>query len=266
MKKILLYCAIFIMGQMYCQVGIGTTTPNPKSMLEVSSTSNNGMTYKGFMPPRVPNLATRDAINPGYADYGLMVFVTDDGNGKGALQIWDGDNWENITSIFVASPEVWINEFHYTNAGTDEGEFIEIAGPAGMDLSTYSIELYNGVNGHIYNPLKTLTGIIPNQFHGIGTLSFSYLPNDIQNGDPDGIALINSGIVVQFISYGGVITATNGTANGMTSTDIGVKEPGNTPVGKSLQLKGTGIQYNDFTWTSPSTASPDSINTGQTIN
>ena len=29
----------------------------------------------------------------------------------------------------------WINEFHYDNAGADTGEFIEIAGAAGIDLS-----------------------------------------------------------------------------------------------------------------------------------
>ena len=35
-------------------------------------------------------------------------------------------------------PSVFINEFHYDNTSTDEREFIEIAGPAGTDLSGYS--------------------------------------------------------------------------------------------------------------------------------
>ena len=42
------------------------------------------------------------------------------------------------------SPTVFINEIHYDNTGTDAGEFIEIAGPAGTNLSDYSIVLYNG--------------------------------------------------------------------------------------------------------------------------
>ena len=47
------------------------------------------------------------------------------------------------TSVFAAekahvsdpSPSVFINEVHYDNDGTDTGEAIEIAGPAGTDLS-----------------------------------------------------------------------------------------------------------------------------------
>lgn len=259
------------MGQMYSQVGIGTTTPNPKSMLEVSSTSDNGITYKGFMPPRVPNITKRDEINAGYVDYGLIVFVTDNGSGQGSLQIWDGDSWENIVSVDVASPEVWINEFHYENASTDVDEFIEIAGPAGLDLSEYTIELYNGQNGNIYDSV-ILSGILPNQSNGIGFAVINFPTNGIQNGAPDGIALVNNGIVLQFISYEGAFTAGPGgplgpgAANGMTSVDIEVKEQSYTPIGQSLQIKGTGVQYNDFTWTLPSTASPGNINTGQTIN
>ena len=33
------------------------------------------------------------------------------------------------------TPTVFINEIHYDNTGTDTGEFIEIAGPAGTDLT-----------------------------------------------------------------------------------------------------------------------------------
>jgi hypothetical protein len=38
----------------------------------------------------------------------------------------------------------WINEFHYDNAGTDAGEFIEIAGLAGTNLAGWQLVLYNG--------------------------------------------------------------------------------------------------------------------------
>jgi hypothetical protein len=34
----------------------------------------------------------------------------------------------------------------------------------------------------------------------------------------------------------------------MTSTDIGVAENGTEAIGLSLQLKGTGTKYSDFTW------------------
>lgn len=260
----LFFTVVLAATPVWAQVGIGTTTPSSKAMIEIASTSDGGGTYKGLMPPRVPSIAARDAINPGYADFGLMVYVVDLPNNRGVLQIWDGDSWEDITSTTLASPVAWINEFHYDNSGTDTGEFIEIAGPAGLDLSSYSIELYNGANGNTYGTTINLNGIIPNQSNGIGTLSFNISP--IQNGNPDGFALIDSGTVLYFLSYGGSFTATNGTAAGMTSVDIGVSEPANTPVGQSLQLTGTGRQYHDFSWSAPAAESPGGINAGQTIN
>lgn len=266
MKAHLLFLgSLMITMSFYSQVGIGTTTPSPAAMLEVSSRFKPTDGYKGILPPRVPNIAARDEINASYVDYGLMVFVADNGSGKGCLQIWDGESWSDIKCITLASAVAWINEFHYDNVGNDVGEFIEIAGPAGLDLSTYTIELYNGENGKQYGSTISLSGTIPNESNGIGTLSFTP-PISLQNGDPDGFALIHSGTVIQFLSYGGTITALDGTAHGRTSIDIGVKENSTTPVGYSLQLKGTGNGYNHFYWDSPSAESPGAINAGQIIN
>ena len=46
---------------------------------------------------------------------------------------------------------IFINEIHYDNNGTDAGESIEVAGPAGTDLTGWSIVLYNGSGGAVYN-------------------------------------------------------------------------------------------------------------------
>ena len=94
----------------------------------------------------------------------------------------------------------WINEFHYDNAGTDAGEFIEIAATAGTNLTGWSIVLYNGSNNQVYNT-RALSGIVADQQDGFGTISFAYPVNGIQNGNPDAIALVdNLGNVVEFIS------------------------------------------------------------------
>ena len=107
-----------------------------------------------------------------------------------------------------ANPNViWINEFHYDNAGTDEGEFIEVAGTAGLDLSNYELVLYNGSNGTSYNTMA-LAGMIDDESNGFGAVSFSYPSNGIQNGAPDGMALVENGtIVIQFLSYEGTFVA-----------------------------------------------------------
>jgi len=165
--------------------------------------------------------------------------------------------------VHAGPVSVFINEIHYDNTGTDTGEAIEIAGPAGTNLAGWSIVLYNGANGLLYDT-TALSGVIPNQQNGFGTLTLSYAVNGIQNGAPDGIALVDgSASVVQFLSYEGAFTALDGVASGMTSTDIGVAESGSVPVGQSLQLAGTGSSYEDFAW---STAGPNTfgaVNTAQ---
>lgn len=177
----------------------------------------------------------------------------------------------NVASMAPApvpgsSSTIFINEFHYDNAGTDAGEFIEVAGPGGTNLTGWRIELYNGANGLRYDN-DPLVGTIPSQQGGYGTVSISYPVNGIQNGNPDGIALINpTNTVVQFLCYGGAFNAVDGTAAGQGCTNIGVTEATTTPIGNSLQLQGTGTTYGDFTWTAtPIANTQNSPNTGQSF-
>jgi hypothetical protein len=168
-----------------------------------------------------------------------------------------------ITSLVFSQTTVFINEIHYDNEGADVNEGLEIAGPVGTDLSGWSIEKYNGNDGASYGN-EPLTGIIPDQNNGYGTLSF--LISGLQNGAPDGLALIDdAGNVIQFLSYEGTITAVGGPADGLTSEDIGVEESGSTPVGESLQLTGTGTDYENFAWANPSLASFGQVNANQSF-
>ena len=145
-----------------------------------------------------------------------------------------------------AATSVFVNEFHYDNDSTDTGEAIEIAGPAGTDLTGWSLALYNGNGGAVYDTIN-LSGIISNQQSGFGTLSFA--TPGLQNGSPDGFALVDSSnTVIQFLSYEGSFTAVGGPADGMISTDVSISEPSDTTVGYSLQLIGTGSMAEDFTW------------------
>jgi hypothetical protein len=164
-----------------------------------------------------------------------------------------------------ADTSVFINEIHYDNTGTDAGEAIEIAGPAGTDLTGWSIVLYNGSGGAVYNT-TSLSGLIPNQQNGFGTVFVTYPSNGIQNGSPDGLALVDSGsTVVQFLSYEGTFAAVGGPADGQTSTDIGVSQSGSGAVGNSLQLTGSGNIYEDFTWAPEAASTFGAVNSGQTF-
>ncbi|HEU4780239.1 MAG TPA: Ig-like domain-containing protein, partial [Steroidobacteraceae bacterium] len=150
-----------------------------------------------------------------------------------------------MLSSFAASQTVRISEIHYDNASTDTGEAIEVSAPAGTDLTGWQIVLYNGSNGATYDT-DTLTGVVPATCDERGVLVINYPSNGIQNGPPDGVALVdNAGNLIEFLSYEGVFAATNGPANGITSTDIGVLQNGNGPIGESLARNADG------TWNGP---------------
>jgi predicted extracellular nuclease len=166
---------------------------------------------------------------------------------------------------------IWINEFHYDNpVNGDPGEFLEVAGLAGTDLTGWTLVLYNGgTDGKNATSYKTisLAGIVPDLVNGLGTVRFAMdALNSIQNGSFDGMALVDAtGAVTQFLSYEGVVTASNGPAAGMTSVDVGVSETNATPEGTSLQLAGSGNRYEDFTWAPSATSTAGARNHDQTF-
>ena len=168
-----------------------------------------------------------------------------------------------IPLLPLPSSTPWINEFHYDNTGLDTGEFIELAGTAGMSLSGWRLVLYNGANSLSYTTLA-LTGTFPSQQNGFGTRSFALV---LQNGAPDGMALVSpTNVVVQFLSYEGTMSAGNGPASGLSATAITPSESEATPVGFSLQLQGTGNRASMFLWTPNAIATTAGLpNTGQTL-
>jgi len=167
----------------------------------------------------------------------------------------------------LSAQNVWLNELHYDNVSTDEGEFVEIVleEVPGNVLSDYTVTFYNGNNGSSYDS-KTF-----DQFTvGVNIDEFTilyYYKEGIQNGEPDGIAIDYQGTLIpgQFLSYEGAFEAIGGPANGVTSTNIGVMEGSTTEIGQSLQLLGTGAIYNDFIWQEPATETPGALNNGQII-
>ena len=159
--------------------------------------------------------------------------------------------------------QVFINEIHYDNAGADEGEAVEVAGPAGTNLTGWQLSFYNGSNGASYDT-QDLSGTLTDQTGGFGLLTV-FLPG-IQNGAPDGVALVDAtGVVVEFLSYEGDLTATDGPAAGLRSTNIGVSETSTTAAGFSLQRTGSGTRASDFRWRAPAANTWGAINAGQTF-
>lgn len=159
---------------------------------------------------------------------------------------------------------LWVNEFHYDNAGADTGEFFEIAVPASFtDFASVSLSLYRGEDGTVYGTHKLSTFSLGST---LGDYSFySKEISGVQNGAPDGFSLDQSGSIFQFLSYEGSFSATAGPAIGLSSTDIGLSQSGSTGAGSSLGMAGSGLEFSDFSWTFFSNASPGSSNSGQTF-
>ncbi|MDP6601269.1 MAG: hypothetical protein QGG74_03900 [Phycisphaerales bacterium] len=172
-----------------------------------------------------------------------------------------------VTAAASAGPnDVWLNEIHYDNAGGDTGELLEIAVGSNITPSDITISKYNGSNGTVYGSLNPIADMDLGESEGDMTLYWAFLPaNGLQNGGPDGVAIDIAGVVVQFLSYEGTMTATDGPAMGMTSEDIGVSESSSTPVGASLGLIGTGADYEAFTWAVFKVNSAGQINVGQEV-
>jgi DNA/RNA endonuclease G (NUC1) len=185
---------------------------------------------------------------PGVATVSGAGVVTAITAGDASVSATAGNGVAGATLVHVGSgpgpstSAVRFSELHYDNAGNDSGEAIEVSGPPGTDLTGYSIVLYNGNGGVPYNT-QSLSGVLPVSCEGRGVAFVSYPPDGIQNGAPDGMALIdNSGAVVEFLSYEGVFAATTGPAAGLTSIDIGASQ-NNAVVGTSLQRDSTGAWH-----------------------
>jgi len=154
---------------------------------------------------------------------------------------------------------VFVNEIHYANAGVDAGEFVEIAGPSGADVSGYQVVLYNGDTGEPYSSTP-LTSTLPAN----GVTVVDYPIEGVHDG-PGAVALVVADRVVELLSWGGELTPTSGPADDVTSTDIGVVETDETTQDASLQRVGTGSNPSDFTWKGPAAESRGAPNDGQTL-
>ena len=82
-----LLAAVLFTATTFAQVGIGTTTPDASSALDISTTT------QGLLLPRM-TATQRDAIST--PAQGLIIFCTDCASGEGELQIRLTSSWKNL--------------------------------------------------------------------------------------------------------------------------------------------------------------------------
>ena len=171
--------------------------------------------------------------------------------------------------VYGQTPNIWINEIHYNNAGSDTAEGVEIITPDKFkDYTELTLSLYNGSDGKVYDS-RTLDSFTKGDVSNGFQIFYKIFPN-IQN-DMEGMSLsyvnpyTGKQILIQFISYNGTFKAMDGPAAGETSKDIGVTESNSTPIGVSLQLTGSGNKYADFNWQQDKSQNYGSLNSEQSF-
>lgn len=189
MKNIILLFGGFLISTLsFSQVGIGTINPAESSMLEVSSRTNGVGPYRGFMPPRIPDITARETILPNLEDAGLMVFIED----IGCLQLWNGHGWE---SVHCNNSIAFVNFFQNFDLNTTWGYTSDV--PFFNNGTKGYFGITNSSNEG-FNKITTLT----NNFLGIMDL------NDTEdgNGTSDYVTLTFSTIDVTAASNGATLS------------------------------------------------------------
>jgi hypothetical protein len=112
-------CLIFYSTITRAQIGIGTLTPHPKAVLDISGTD------KGLLIPRVSLTSTEDVTTITTPPAGLIVFNTAPaGSGATAvdqgLYFWDGEMWVEYVK-YTLWKNLNTNGFYLSGDGTSNG-------------------------------------------------------------------------------------------------------------------------------------------------
>lgn len=132
---------------------------------------------------------------------------------------------------------VVINEVDYDQVTTDNAEFVEIynatTGP--VSLANLKLVLVNGSNNTVYRTIDLAPAgeLAPGQYLVVGAaavtpaagalkIDFAGATDQIQNGAPDGIALVDSaaGTLIDALSYEGGITTADLSALGLGTVSL----------------------------------------------
>jgi hypothetical protein len=146
-----------------------------------------------------------------------LVFTADDGDNPKTTKMY-------VLVLNAAGPELVINEVDYDMVGTDTAEYIEIYNASADSASLAGLELVlvNGATNTVYDTVElSLAGSLASGQYLViagplvsvpGTakkLDPVWSQDQVQNGGPDGLALIDAvtHTVIDALSYEGSITA-----------------------------------------------------------
>ena len=140
----------------YSQVGIGTTNPDPSSILDIESTT------QGFLPPRMTTTQINAIVNPAE---GLFVYNTD----TKCFQFFNGTAWSNCLTATPPNSldcsSITVNGAYTLGNALNKGNTITISVLVST-LEAYTFNT-NTVNGYSFSGTGTFTNL------GLNTITLS---------------------------------------------------------------------------------------------
>ena len=231
-------------------IAMGTTGSNTEPFVDSGTFDLSSLSGDGFIVFEYAGNGT-DVTTTMHLD---NITITDDEDAN-----CDGNGGGGETG------DARLNEFHYDDVDGDDAEFIEvrIADDQPTNLGEYRIVLYNGADGNFYSDgniegsSETLDNLTVTCADGFCYYVWSLPQNGLQNGAPDGIALVGPDGLIEFISYEGTFTANEGPASGTDSTDVGAEESNSSLEGSSIQRSNDGSSWSATDGTNTSGAAND---------
>ncbi|MFP3598430.1 hypothetical protein [Chryseobacterium sp. SIMBA_029] len=179
MKKIIILVCIIFSYLCMGQVGIGTTTPNSSSVLDLDVSSITPK--KGFLPPRVNLTSNTDASTIASPPTGMLVYnKTASGSGNtlikaNSLVVWNSTIWESISNL----PEIRTlkTPIDYVLSSKTQQDF-SVAELASINLSQpvtvpwQSADVYVNNTSDIQLTGNTLTFLTDSYYQISGALNF----------------------------------------------------------------------------------------------
>ncbi|HIE10203.1 MAG TPA: hypothetical protein EYP62_01150 [Kiritimatiellae bacterium] len=267
----------------------GATITNMTAYYRIGT--SGAFSAMAMAPSGTVNWAATSAVPPQSSGTVVQYFIRSDYDGPGSeltaprYYPSGGSNDPAWYAVPRSQPgQVWINELNYVNdwwdPDTDTNEFVELAGPAGFDLSGWQIEfmIATGEMYYVYASYTLTNGsALGNATNGYGffVIGDTDVPNvdmvfthsnnaeygHISDGDgPSGVRLLNeAGGVEQSLSYGGPI-------EGFDPIPAAAFDDGDVHIDPwDVQLSGSGTGYQDFAWALTNNMTPGEANAGQTL-
>lgn len=160
----------------------------------------------------------------------------------------------------TSNAAVVINEIDYDQPGTDNAEFIELfnSGASPVSLDNYSVDLINGSSSSSYRTID-LSGfnIAANGYFvmcGDASLvancdySFTTTSGWFQNGAPDAVGLYQNSILLDSLSYEGILLPfTEGTMLSISDSNTDIVSIARIPNGFDSNINATDFQLGCIT-------------------